>query len=238
MEAELAKTILFNIALFGYQLGITKPIILIWAVSLFIIVFFAFAIRIKRFRTIAELCIDFSESQFGSIFPHYTKFWMIFFLTLFVFIVLNNLVGAIPTLESPSGNINFTASLALGVFFFSMLISIKLRGWGYLRQFFPSDVPKILWPMVGPIEILTYMARPLSLALRLFANMFAGHMIQAVFILLIGMIPSYLLLLKFLPFAVVVLVKLFDLFIAFIQAFIFTFLSASYISDALKDDHH
>ncbi|HAR62599.1 MAG: ATP synthase F0 subunit A [Candidatus Margulisiibacteriota bacterium] len=235
MGIHEAQEALFTVHFLGMTLAIIKPVLLMWFISAFIIVFFFLALKIKRARTIVEMLIAFCQDQFLSSFPHYTRFWLVFFLSLFLFVATNNLVGSIPLLESPSGNLNFTASLALGVFFLSVLIGIKIHGRKYLKQFVPNGVPKLLIPLMAPIEIVTYLFRPLSLALRLFANMFAGHMIIVVFFTLLSMVPIFVG--KFVPLVLIVGIKLFELFVCLIQAFIFTYLSASYISDAMKIEH-
>jgi F-type H+-transporting ATPase subunit a len=155
-------------------------------------------------------------------------------ITLFLFIFFNNLAGLIPGGESPNGNINVTAALALFVFILAHTIGAVGHGTQHLKHFAPEGIPKPMLLFFIPLEIISQLARPFSLAVRLFANLMAGHQVLMIFISLVMMSP---LLVKVLPLTGVVLISLFEMFVSFIQAFIFTYLASFYISDSANGAH-
>lgn len=158
-----------------------------------------------------------------------------FFCTLFFFILILNLMGKIPIFASATGNINVTAALALIIFSFMTLGAIKRNGIvAYCRSFV---IPGLPWPMlilVVPLEILGIFTRTFALAIRLFANMIAGHMIAIAFLGLVAlfgwfMTPPALL------FAV--FIGLLEILVVFLQAYIFTLLSAVFIGQMYHPSH-
>jgi F-type H+-transporting ATPase subunit a len=106
---------------------------------------------------------------------------------------------------------------------------------GYFKGLIPSGVPKWVLPIMVPIEVIGLFAKPFSLAVRLFANMLAGHMVILVFLTIIILFKSYIL--APLPVAGVVIISGFEIFVSFIQAYIFAILTASYISEAIHMAH-
>jgi F-type H+-transporting ATPase subunit a len=159
--------------------------------------------------------------------------WLPFIIAVFSFILANNLLGLIPGFSSATGNINTTAALALTVFAVVQVTGFVKHGlFGYLKSLLPQGVPLPLAIFMIPIELASQLAKPFSLAIRLFANMFAGHAIMLMLISLIFIFKSYLIL----PLPVLgnTAVLAFEIFVAFIQAFIFTYLSALYIATALE----
>ena len=161
---------------------------------------------------------------------------MPFFLTVFFFILFCNLIGLIPYSATPTGNISVTAALALCTFVVVQVAGIANNGlFGYFKSLVPSGMPLWLLPMMVPIEILGLFSKPFALCIRLFANMIAGHVAILVFLGLIIMLQNYLIA----PFSVgfAAAIYLLEIFIAFIQAFIFTLLSALFISMAAHPDH-
>jgi F-type H+-transporting ATPase subunit a len=133
-------------------------------------------------------------------------------------------------------NINVTAALAIIVFVTVQAAGIYHLGiTGYLKKYIPEGVPFFIVIFMIPVEIVSQLARPFSLAVRLFANMFAGHAVMLLLISMIFIFRSYILL----PIPVLgnTAFLAFELFIAAIQAFVFTYLSAFYIATALEEEH-
>ncbi len=158
-----------------------------------------------------------------------------FFITLFLFILVMNLMGMIPWGSTPSGNISVTATLA-GISFI-MIHWSGIREHGLFRHFgnlIPHGVPLALYPILLPIEILGMFTKPFALAMRLFANMLAGHAVIATFLALIpvGLIGA--LAIGSLAVTGSVAIGLLELFVAFLQAYIFTMLTAIFIGGALN----
>jgi F-type H+-transporting ATPase subunit a len=161
--------------------------------------------------------------------------------TVFFFILFNNLLGLIPGMASATGNINVTAALAVMTLAMVLIAGMRESGpVGFWISIVPHmDVPGILkpplWGLMFVIEVAGLAIRHVVLAVRLFANMFAGHMVLAVilgFILMSGKSPMFYLVM---PASIigVILLSLLELFVAFLQAYIFTFLSALFIGSAV-----
>ena len=113
----------------------------------------------------------------------------------------------------------------------TIVVNIRTHGvFGFLKKFSPSGLPLVVKILAVPIEVISWLARPLSLAIRLCANMMAGH---ALILIFLGMAGSAMWLLKPLPYAGAIIMSAFELFVSFVQAFIFTLLAGMYIKDAL-----
>ena len=152
--------------------------------------------------------------------------------TLFTFILGCNLVGLIPGAFTPTSQLAVTGTLAVGIFMYATGLRIQRYGWGFFRAFAPEGVPKLILPLMVPIEIISFMARPVTLALRLFANMTAGHTSLGVLAVLGLAAPWFI---QWLPLGFTVVQIGLEMIIAFIQAYIFMVLSCVYIDDALTD---
>jgi F-type H+-transporting ATPase subunit a len=164
--------------------------------------------------------------------------------SLFSIILVNNLFGIIPPVQYPTmSRIGFPIALTLIVFVVYHAVGIRKNGaWGHIKHMIPPGLPKPIYILIVPLELLTYfVTRPLTLALRLFGNMFAGHMLLLLFIL--G--GEYMLLhgglgLKVAgigSFVMALVLTAFEGLIEFLQAYIFTLLAATYIAGSLADEH-
>ncbi len=142
--------------------------------------------------------------------------------TLAIYILFCNLLGLIPGFSPPTDNINTTASCALTVFFYYHYVGIRRHGWRYVKQFMGPFWP--LAPLMFPIEIISHLARPLSLSLRLFGNMTGDHLVLMIFSSLI-------------PLLVPIVALGLGMFVSFIQALVFILLSMMYLSGALSEEH-
>jgi F-type H+-transporting ATPase subunit a len=243
---EIERTVVLLLpTLWGIDLSITNEVLLLWLAAgiAFTVLFLASrAIKLVPHGVLqngVEAVIEFIDKEVvGDVIGPQGVRWSSFVLTLFFFILFSNLVGLIPIpshFKAATGNINVTAALAVMVLLVTMGINIAHNGvWGFLKRFAPSGVPKMILPMIVPIEIVSWLARPFSLAVRLFANILAGHTLLLVFIGLAASLSVYL---KPLPFLGGVIMEAFELFVCFIQAFVFTILTALYIQDALAHEH-
>jgi len=147
---------------------------------------------------------------------------------LFIFILMCNVVGLIPYSFTVTSHIIVTALLALLVFFTVVIIGIKEHGLGFFKLFVPSGVPIYILPLVVAIEIISFLSRPLSHSVRLFANMLAGHITLNVFggfcVMLLGA-GAALKVVAILPFAMTIGLYALELLVAFLQAYVFTMLT-------------
>ena len=160
--------------------------------------------------------------------------------TMFVVVLLGNMLGMIPYSFTYTSHILVTASLAFLIFFVVMIVGIAKHGFHFFSLFLPPGVPWWLIPMILPIEILSFLVRPVTLAVRLFANMIAGHIMLKVFAgFSVGMAS-----IGFAGVAAGIIPMLFnsvligfELLIAFLQAYVFAILSCIYLKDTVEIDH-
>jgi F-type H+-transporting ATPase subunit a len=158
-----------------------------------------------------------------------------FIATLFVFILFSNMLGLIPGAYTVTSQIVVTAVFALFVYAMSLVVGFMTHGVKFLGILIPPGTPALLLPLMMPIELISQLARPVSLAVRLFANMTAGHTILAV---LFGMAISLPLVIGWAPFAFTIAMNGLEVGIAFIQAYIFTILTCVYLGDAINLHGH
>jgi F-type H+-transporting ATPase subunit a len=165
--------------------------------------------------------------------------------TLFLFILFSNVLGMVPFLAAPTASVTVTAVLAVTAFFAIHLGAvIKMGLWNYLKTFVPHiDAPFVMKvfmvPLIVAIEVLGSFIKPFVLAVRLFANMFAGHMVSAMILgfIVMARFTSLFWPITFGSVLMVTALSCLELFVAFLQAFIFVFLTSLFISAALHPAH-
>ncbi|HZC67112.1 MAG TPA: F0F1 ATP synthase subunit A [Nitrospirales bacterium] len=188
-----------------------------------------------RLQSVAELLVEFIRGMILDTMGEKGMRFFPFVATLFVFILFCNLLGLIPGTYTVTSQIVVTGAFALFVYGMSIVVGFALHGIKFLGILVPPGTPVLLWPLLVPIEIISQLARPVSLAVRLFANMTAGHTILAV---LFGMVVSLPIWIGWLPFAGTLFVNGLEVMIAFIQAYIFTVLTCTYLGDAVTLHGH
>jgi len=222
------------ISLGGFDISVNKAVVMMWVVVALAAVFMVIAGSARKLvpgklQSVAELMVDFIRSM---ILDTMGKEGMRFFpliATLFLFILFCNLLGLIPGSYTVTSQIIVTAVFSCVVYGISLIMGFLIHGIKFLGILIPPGTPGWLLPLMIPIELMSQLARPISLAVRLFANMTAGHVILGV---LFGMAISGGLLIGWLPFAFTVAIYGLEVGIAFIQAYIFTILTCVYIGDA------
>jgi F-type H+-transporting ATPase subunit a len=160
--------------------------------------------------------------------------------TLFTFILVANLLGMVPVFFTVTAHIIVTFALAMLVMTIVVGYGFYRNGIGFLRLFVPQGVPGFLLPLIVLIEVLSFLSRPISLSVRLFANMLAGHItlkVFASFILMLGAFGAAGWLGAVLPFLMVVALTALEFLIAFLQAYVFAMLTCMYLNDALHPSH-
>jgi len=169
--------------------------------------------------------------------------WTLYLTTLFFFLLFANIFEVLPFIQFPAtSRMAMPLTLALLTWFLYNYVGIKHQGFrGYMRSsLFPPGVPKALYILVTPIELLsTFIVRPFSLAVRIFANELAGHLLLVTFSVLCAALwtKSFLIVVLPVSFVMLVLMTLFEILVAFLQAFIFTILTAVYIGGAMHPEH-
>ena len=231
--------------------GLNKVALIGIAAALVAIVIFLLAAKQdgmaapKGVRNLAESIVEFIEEQI--IMPTMGRAglgWTPFLLSLFVFIYLCNLPGIIPIVYMPAtARIAIPLVLSLLVWVVFIGVGFKHQGIGYLKNsLFPPGVPGPLYILVAPIEFIsTFLVRPFSLTVRLFANMLAGHILLVTFALLTEeLVQGDSWILKpvgVLPFFMLLFITAFEVLVGFLQAYIFTILASVYIGGAAHPEH-
>jgi F-type H+-transporting ATPase subunit a len=157
-----------------------------------------------------------------------------FIFSLFMFVLFCNMLGMLPYSFTVTSHIIVTFALAAVIFLGVTIIGFINHGIGYLKLFIPSGVPLFLLPLIIIIEIISYLSRPVSLSVRLFANMMAGHTMLKVFggfVISLGIIGGWL------PLSFTVALTGLEILIAFLQAYVFAILTCIYLNDALNLNH-
>ena len=157
-----------------------------------------------------------------------------FIFSLFMFVLFCNMVGMLPYSFTVTSHIIVTLIMALFIFIAVTVIGFIKHGFKYLSIFVPSGVPAILLPLITIIEIISYLSRPVSLSVRLFANMMAGHTMLKVFG---GFVVSLGILGGWLPLSFSVALTGLEILVAFLQAYVFAILTCIYLNDALNLHH-
>ena len=182
-----------------------------------------------KLQSLAEMLVEFIRGMIHETMgPEGMRFFPLI-ASLFLFILFCNLLGLIPGAYTVTSQLVVTGVFALSVYALSLVVGLKLHGAKFLGILVPPGTPGWLVPLMIPIELISQLARPISLAVRLFANMTAGHVILGV---LFGLTISGGLLIGWLPFSFTVALYGLELGIAFIQAYIFTILTCVYMGDA------
>jgi F-type H+-transporting ATPase subunit a len=193
-----------------------------------------------RMQAMAEIAYEFIAGMVRSAAGETGMRFFPMVFCIFMFILILNLIGLIPFSFSVTSHIIVTVSLALLVFFTVVIIGIKEHGLHFFKLFVPSGVPIYILPLVVAIEIISFLSRPLSHSVRLFANMLAGHITLYVFGAFVVMLLSASAVVKvvaILPFAMTVGLEALELLVAFLQAYVFAMLTCMYLNDALHPGH-
>ena len=161
-----------------------------------------------------------------------------FIFSLFMFILFCNMLGMLPYSFTVTSHIIVTFALAAAVFMLVTMVGFARHGVGFLKLFVPSGIPAILVPLLVVIELISYLTRPVSLSVRLFGNMMAGHTMLKIFGgFVIGLSSAGLAPLAIAPFALMVALTGLELLIAGLQAYVFTILTCIYLNEAIHMDH-
>jgi F-type H+-transporting ATPase subunit a len=193
-----------------------------------------------RMQSLAEMSYEFIVNTIRSTTGEQgLKFFPLVF-SLFMFILVSNVIGLIPFTFTVSSHIIVTASLALLVFFTVIVYGFWKNGFGFLRLFVPRGIPIYILPLIVVIELLSFLSRPISHSVRLFANMLAGHItlkLVASFVTMIGAFGYLGWLGATLPLAFTVALTALELLVACLQAYVFTILTCIYLNDAIHPGH-
>lgn len=240
----------FPPSLFGTD-WLTKFMLMVWLAIALIIIFFLVAYKNpkivpSRMQWLAESIYGFTRDGIAKeLIGHEGVRFAPYLTTLLVFIAVTNLFAIVPLLQiSPNSHIAFPVMLTIITFVLYIYWGVKRHGaWGYLKMsIIPPDVPWPVYFLVTPIEIfMIFIIRPFTLALRLFANMFAGHMMLLVFtiggFLLLNADSLLLKPVSILSWALTIVLTFFETLVALLQAYVFVLLTSSYLQSSLAEEH-
>ncbi len=188
----------------------------------------------SKIQLITEMSYTFVAKMINDTAGTSAKAFFPFIFTLFMFVLFCNMVGMLPYSFTVTSHIIVTFVLAAIVFIGVTVIGFVKHGFRYLELFVPKGVPMLLLPLIIIIEIISYLSRPISLSVRLFANMMAGHTMMKVFG---GFVISLGLLGGWLPLGFSVALTGLEILVAFLQAYVFAILTCIYLNDALNLHH-
>jgi F-type H+-transporting ATPase subunit a len=240
-------TRLFDLQVGGYDLSFTNSALWMVIGVLVIIGFLAFATsKIQtvpsRAQSLAEIWYTFIDGIVHDVNHSNGKPFVPLVFALFSFIFVANILGMVPWFFTTTSHVAVTGALALFTIGLVIVVGLWKKGLGFFKIFFPSGVPLyILW-FVAIIEVFSFLSRPLSLAMRLFANMLAGHVALKIFA---GFIPSLAIALSavgvamggLLVLPLVVGITALEFLVAFLQAYVFAILTCVYLNDAVGEAH-
>jgi len=236
----------FNVYRIGPEISLGNVDISFTNASLFMIisalaiisVFFAGtkrkAIVPTKIQLLTELSYTLVSKMISDTAGSKAKPYFPFIFSLFMFVLFCNMLGMLPYSFTVTSHIIVTFALAAVIFVGVTIIGFVNHGVGYLKLFIPSGVPVFLLPLIVIIEIISYLSRPVSLSVRLFANMMAGHTMLKVFggfVISLGIIGGWL------PLSFTVALTGLEILIAFLQAYVFAILTCIYLNDALNLNH-
>ena len=231
-----------NWILFGMNFSITKHLLLMWVASILLIVVFSRTFRKTQpvptgLANAFEAIVVFLRNEV--ILPamgEEGKRYLPYLLSVFFFILCCNLLGLVPYSATATGNITVTAGLALLSLIMVQLGGIREHGlWHHLHNIVPPGIPAWLLPIMIPVEIMGQFTKPFALCIRLYANMTAGHLVILSFLALIFVMKTVLVAPVAVGFAL--FINLLEVFIAFLQAYIFTMLTALFMGMAIHPEH-
>jgi F-type H+-transporting ATPase subunit a len=230
--------------LFGINMSITKHVVFLWIAAAILIIVLSIVARKnlknkvpRGFGNLVEIFVMFVRDEI--VIPNMGKGglkYLPYLLTNFFFILVMNLLGLFPYGASATGNVSVTAGLAVIAFLMIQVSAIRAQGFGHYLAHLTGGVHWSLWPIMIPIEVLGLFTKPFALCIRLFANMTGGHI---VILALIGLIFVFKTI-AVAPISIVFAlgIYLLELFVAFLQAYIFTMLTSLFMGLGMKTESH
>jgi F-type H+-transporting ATPase subunit a len=243
----------FPFEAFGLNLAFTNSSFFMMLTTVLTVILFTVAMSSRalvpnRAQSVAEIIYGFVADMVRSTAGQDGLRFFPFVFTLFIFILFANMLGMFPYFPAPgahsftiTSHLIVTVALAMMVWLTVIVYGVFKNGFGFLRLFVPSGVPVFILPFVTLIEIISFVSRPISHSVRLFANMLAGHILLKVFagfiVMLAGGLGAAGYVVGILPFAMTLGLTALEFLVAFLQAYVFAILTCIYLSDALHPGH-
>lgn len=229
----------------GLDLSITNVTVFTALAALSVVGFLTLAARgagvvPHRLQSVAELAYEFIANIIRDVIGSEGMKFFPFVFTLFLFILICNFLGMFPLFFTVTSQIAITLTLALATIGIVIIFGLYKHGLGFFKLFAPGGLPWWLYPIIVPIEVISFLSRPITLALRLFVNMFAGHVLLklfAGFVVSLGSLGAVGLLGALLPMGGVLFVTALEFLVAFLQAYVFAVLAVIYLNDVVHMHH-
>jgi len=223
----------------GVDLSFTNASLFMLISGIFISLFLLLGTKDRKivpgkFQLMSEMLYNFISKMISDTAGKKAKPYFSFIFSLFIFVLFCNMVGMLPYSFTVTSHIIVTLAFAIFIFIGVTILGFVIHGFKYLKIFVPSGVPMVLLPIIMIIEIISYLSRPVSLSVRLFANMMAGHTMLKVFggfVISLGLVAGWL------PLTFSVALTGLEILVAFLQAYVFAILTCIYLNDALNLHH-
>ena len=223
----------------GIDLSFTNASLFMLLSAIFISLFLLLGTKDRKivpgkFQLISEMLYNFISKMISDTAGKKAKPYFSFIFSLFIFVLFCNMLGMFPYSFTVTSHIIVTLAFAMFIFVGVTILGFVIHGFKYLKIFVPSGVPMVLLPIIMIIEIISYLSRPVSLSVRLFANMMAGHTMLKVFggfVISLGLVAGWL------PLTFSVALTGLEILVAFLQAYVFAILTCIYLNDALNLHH-
>lgn len=227
----------YDLQIFGVDISITNSAVFMMISIVLIIAVLSWGV-LKNYRlrkpskaeVVSEQAFSFVANLVDENCGTDARKYLPFVMSFFMLIAMGNLLGMVPYTFTFTSHIIVTFAMAALVFVVITIIGFVHHGFGYLKIFLPDGAPLFLAPILIPIELISYLSRPISLSVRLFANIMAGHIVLKIFagfVISLGIVGGVI------PLAMTVLLTFFEVFVALVQAYIFAILTCVYLNDAL-----
>jgi F-type H+-transporting ATPase subunit a len=236
-QFEIKRLVPFE--LFGIDASFTNSALYMVIAAALITLFTVYAMRGRslvpsRLQSVAEISYEFVAGMVRQNVGTDGMKYFPFIFTLFMFVLALNMLGMLPYSFTVTSHIIVTFALAAFIFIAVTVLGFVKHGMGFLKFFVPSGVPAVMLPLLVVIELISYLTRPISLSVRLFANMMAGHTMLKVFgafVVALGFLGGWA------PLAFMVAFTGLEILVAFLQAYVFAILTCIYLNDALHMHH-
>jgi F-type H+-transporting ATPase subunit a len=233
----------FNVG--GYDIAFTNSALFMGATVATIAGFLWFASRKAemvpgRVQSVGEMWYSMIHNMVENVLGHEGKSFFPLVFSLFSFVLIANMLGMFPYFFTVTSHVVVTIAMALFVILLVIGVGLWKHGLGWFKLFVPSGVPIAILPFISLIEIISFLSRPISLGLRLFGNMLAGHIVLKVFagfVVSLGALGLGGVLGAIAPMAMAVALTALEFLVAFLQAFVFAILTCVYLNDALHTHH-
>ncbi|MDN5698115.1 MAG: F0F1 ATP synthase subunit A [Rubrobacter sp.] len=244
------QSVILDLSLFGMDISVTKAVLFLWiGASLTFLLMFVGGRLLKdrpgAYQVIVEEIYGFGRNNMSGLIGDKGKKWFPFTLSIFVFLLVLNLLGLVPDTFPVTSSISFTLTLALLVFIIVQIEGIRYNGVGsYFAAFVPPGLPlkPIFVPFMFVIETISELSKPLTLAMRLYANILAGHLLIFIFLSFIlyagGTTSAIGIAMPLFSVPMGIVLYMFEIFVAILQAYIFAILTQVYIELAIYRQEH